>query len=314
MSSGGAEKKLAAMAVAAALLVAGGCGAALAADAVKSKPVAAAAEPNFPDVPGDDIFGFTSPSDIGKPGDTFVALENDGRIGKRDGTYGVLTNKLEFSRTITDHFWTAVSFFGAYHNMQNVTVQPIDRRMYQFDGMSTEFAVKLLDRSATNPFGITASIEPRWGRIDGLSGIHSESWSAEMKLFIDAPVIPDKLFWGLNFNWAPGVQQVIGDPTQTARSSTTNVSTALTYAFTPDVMFGVEAKYVGSYGDYFFKNEQGRAFFLGPTFFWKVNDHLALNAVFLPQVAGKAQTTPGQAFDLDNFERAIFRVKLAYQF
>ncbi|NDA48314.1 MAG: hypothetical protein EBY21_13795, partial [Alphaproteobacteria bacterium] len=36
-------------------------------------------EANVADVPGDDIFGFTSPSDIGKPGDSGLALENDGR-------------------------------------------------------------------------------------------------------------------------------------------------------------------------------------------------------------------------------------------
>ena len=285
---------------------------AIAADAKGGK--AAAAEPEIADVPGDDIFGFTSPTDLGKPGDTAVGLENDGRIGKRDGRYGVLTQKLEFSRTITENFWTAFSVFSASQSIRNVTAAPVDRSLFQFDGISTEFAYKLIDRSARNPFAATVSVEPRWGRIDGLSGTHSESWSAEFKLFVDAPIIDDKLFWAFNLNWAPGVQQVIGDPGSMQRNSTTNVSTALTYAFTPKFMLGVEAKYVGSYGDYFFRANQGRAFFLGPTLFWKVNEKLALNAVFLPQVAGKAQQNPTLYRDLDNFERAIFRVKLAYQF
>ena len=286
---------------------------ALAAD-LKGRPVKVAPEPEVADVPGDDIFGFTSTSDVGKAGDMGIALENDGRFGKRDGRYGVITNKLEFGRTFTDRFWAGVSLFGAYHDMRNVTVQPIDRTMYQFDGISTEFKYKLVERSVTNPFALTAAVEPRWGRIDGGSGIHAESFSAEFKLLVDAPIVPEKLFWGFNLNWAPGVQQVVGDLSQTARSSSLNVSTALTYAITPTFMIGAEAKYLASYGDYFFRSEQGRAFFLGPTVFWKINDKMSLNAVLLPQIAGKSAATPGLALDLDAFERAIFRVKFAYAF
>ena len=103
--------------------------------AKKAAPVPV--EEPLADVPGDDIFGFTSPSDIGKPGESALALENDGRIGKRDGTYRVLTQKLQYSRTMTESLAFAVSVFGAYHNLKNVTVQPDNRNSYQFDGLST---------------------------------------------------------------------------------------------------------------------------------------------------------------------------------
>ena len=39
-------------------------------------------------VPGDDIFGFTSPTDVGKLGDSGFVNENDGRFGKRRATHG----------------------------------------------------------------------------------------------------------------------------------------------------------------------------------------------------------------------------------
>jgi hypothetical protein len=301
-------------AIAASVLIGGlaAAGPVMAADAKGTAETPDVSE--FASVPGDDIFGFTSPTDLGKAGDSAVGLENDGRIGKRDGRYGVLTNKLEFSRTITDNFWVAASLFGAYHNMQGVTVQPADRTVDNFDGISGEFAYKFLERSSGNPFAATVSVEPRWGRIDGPSGIHAESWSAEFKLFIDAPIVPDKLFWGFNANWAPGVQQVVGSTSDLARNSSVNLSTAVTYAITPTVMIGAEAKYLGSFGDYFFRSAQGHAFFVGPTVFWKINDTMALNAVFLPQLAGSAATTPGLRLDLDNFERAIFRVKFAAAF
>ncbi len=279
---------------------------------VKRTPTPAVEE--APGVPGEDIFGFTSPTDLGKAGDHGVALENDFRIGKRDGTYGVLTQKLEYSRTITDNFAAAISLFGAYHNMKNVTVQPVDRTGYNFDGVSAEFAYKLVERSLSNPFGVTIRLEPRWSRIDGPSGIHAQGFSAEAKLLIDAVLIPDKLYWAANFNWAPGVQEVVGMKDQMARSSTTNISTALTYAFSDKVMVGVEAKYVTSFGDYFFKNKQGDALFFGPTLFWKITDKIAFNAVYLPQLSGRAAATPGLRLDLDNFERSIFRAKLAVAF
>ena len=48
-------------------------------------------------VPGEDIFGFTSPTDVGNVGDMGLALENDARFGKRDGRYRVVTQKLEAS-------------------------------------------------------------------------------------------------------------------------------------------------------------------------------------------------------------------------
>jgi hypothetical protein len=271
-------------------------------------------EESSPEVPGDDIFGFTSPSDIGKPGDSGLALENDGRFGKRDGTYRVITQKLEYSRTLTDNLALAVSVFGAYHNLKNVTVQPDNRVSYQFDGLSTELTYKVLERSARNPFGVTFSIEPRWGRIDGLSGGQAQSFGAESKLFIDAALVPEKLFWALNLNYAQGAQDVIGSAGQMVRSSTSNVSTALTYAITPSFMLGAEAKYQNSYGDYFFKSAQGHAFFFGPTLFWKMNETSALNAVYLPQISGKAQATPSLSRDLDNYERAIFRLKFVTSF
>ena len=37
-----------------------------------SRPCAFEAHADVPDVPGDDIFGFTTPTDVGNPGDTGI--------------------------------------------------------------------------------------------------------------------------------------------------------------------------------------------------------------------------------------------------
>ena len=45
----------------------------------KDAPEPSGAE--LPDVPGDSIFGFTDPTDVGKPGDTAVSFENTALTG-----------------------------------------------------------------------------------------------------------------------------------------------------------------------------------------------------------------------------------------
>jgi hypothetical protein len=49
------------------------------------------------EVPGGDIFGFTSPTDVGEAGDRALALELSNRAGKRDGTYWSPTLKTQLS-------------------------------------------------------------------------------------------------------------------------------------------------------------------------------------------------------------------------
>ena len=72
-----------------------------------------------PQVPAEDIFGFTSPSDVGNPGDRSFANENDGRSGKRSGAYNALDTKYEFGRTLDQDTWVAGSFFGAYNHSRD---------------------------------------------------------------------------------------------------------------------------------------------------------------------------------------------------
>src|SRR5476649_2605221 len=102
-------------------------------------------------VPGDDIFGFTTPTDVGKPGESGFANENDGRFGKRQGTYRALNTKYEFSHTVADGWWTAGSLFGAYYHAHDVTGL-VDVNQFVFDGLSFEIEHRIVDRSAGQPF------------------------------------------------------------------------------------------------------------------------------------------------------------------
>src|SRR5271169_237680 len=123
-------------------------------------------------VPGEDIFGFTSPTDVGKSGDSGFVNENDGRFGKRQGTYGALNTKYEFSRTVADSWWMAGSLFGAYYHSQDV-IGLVDVNHVAFDGLSFEIEHLIVERSAGQPFAVSISVEPRWGRLDSVAGLPS---------------------------------------------------------------------------------------------------------------------------------------------
>ena len=294
------------------------CAAALAQDAGSSdKPMLRgtvdAAAPAIADVPGDDIFGFSSPTDLGKPGDTGVASENSGASGKRVGTYGKLTTRLEFSRTFAENWWAAFSPFVTAHRIANVVGIPVNRNQAEFDGFSVELAHRFIERSATNPFAVTWLVEPRFSRVDGTSGTQLDAYSAELNVFVDAVVVPDRLYWALNMSYAPSVAQMQGDRSRWAAASGTSVSTALTLQATKQAFVGAEARYITAFGTAFLARKQGEAFFLGPTALYKITDKVAVNVVWTPQLIGHAKGV-SQRLDLDNFERHQFRGKLVWQY
>jgi hypothetical protein len=276
---------------------------------------ASAAErgPAVSEVPGDDIFGFTSPTDIGNPGDIVFGNENDGRFGKRSGSYRALNTKYEFSKTLSQDWWIAGSFFGAFNHIRNnPDLDDVSRSA--FDGLSFEIERRILRRSPGNPFAIALSLEPRWGRIDGTSGQFSNSYGAAFKLFVDAVMIPDVLFWGANLQFSSQSAEDPMDRSHWIKSSSTLASMALAYQL-PNKIFlvGVEARYLSAFDGAWLNYNVGKALYLGPTFLWRVTEKIGINLTYQPQISGRAAGNP-ERLDLDNFERAQFRAKLAVTF
>lgn len=264
-------------------------------------------------VPGDEIFGFTSPSDIGQPGDTGFASENDGRLGKRDGRYSALNQKFEFSRAIAGNWWIAGSFFLAHNHSVNVTgVADIGRS--NFDGLSFEIAHKIIERSAGNPFAVTLSVEPRWSRVDGVSGLGANAYGATFKLFTDAAVIPGKLYWGGNIQFTAQNAQDPNSPGDHIPGSTLLLSSALAWQASSNLFLGAEARYFTTFDSAFGAHPNGHALYIGPTLMWKITDKIGLNVTYQPQILGHSAANNNLRLDLDNFERAQFRLKLAAQF
>ena len=277
------------------------------------KPATPPEPDKFANVPGGDIFGFTSGTDVGSPGDCGVAFEFSGRAGKADGSYRTGTLKTQFGATIADNLSIALSPFVTYHHIRNVTdLEDLSRT--RFDGLSGELSYRFIERSAAMPLAATFSIEPRWARVDGTSGVGVTAYSAEFKLFLDAVLVADRLFGAVNLNYAPAIQKTDDDPLgEWVRTSSTNVSGALTYQVSNRLFLGGELRYLAAFEGAFLNHNIGNAIFAGPTMLVKITDATSLNLVWTPQIRGHATDTD-RRLDLDNFERHQFRAKLATSF
>jgi hypothetical protein len=268
---------------------------------------------SVPQVPGDDIFGFSSPTDPGKPGDREIFNENDGRAGKDRGRYLGLNSKLAFGYTFASDWWIGIGTFAAGNWTRSVPDLP-NIGSVGFDGLSIEILHRIVERSAINPFALTLSVEPRWGRKDPVTGLGSESFSVTFKLFTDAVVIHDTLYWSANVQFGPQRAQ---DPLKIAPwqgSFGLLLSTALAWQLSPSFFAGAEARYLSQSDSVVPKNQVGQAVYLGPTLLWKPNEQLAINLTVQPQLWGHARDEPGRRLDLTHFERAQFRLKLNAQF
>lgn len=283
----------------------------LSAGAAPKKKVPQASEDNsVPEVPGDEIFGFTSPTDVGNAGELGLANEFDGRLGKRDGSYRGYNSKTEFGYTFAENGWIGASAFGAWNRIRDVTGLA-DTSTQAFDGLSFELQYRLVRRSAGNPFAVSLAVEPRWARIDSTSGFRSGAYEADFKFLIDAVVVPGRVFWAANVHFGPQHAQDITDRSNWLNSSSTFLSTALTFQLSQSVFVGAEARHLASYHGAWLNDRAGYAVYVGPTMAWKITEKIVFNATWQPQVSGRSLINPGLRYDLDNFERAQFRAKLS---
>ena len=272
--------------------------------------LAVEAKAEVADVPGDDIFGFSTPTDVGNAGETGFSNENDGRFGKRSGSYRAFNTRYELGHTVAPDRWVGISAFGARSHARNVPgIAEVNR--VAFDGLSFEVMHRIVRRSESNPFAVAVTMEPRWARVDGVSGQASNTLGVEFKLFVDAVVVPDRVFWAANVIWAPQRAEDPGDRNRWLSSASVLLSTAIAYQMSPKLFVGAETRYLANFSGLSPRRAIGHAVYVGPTLLWKVTDKVAFNTTFQPQVAGRSATNPGPWLDVDNFERAQFRAKVS---
>ncbi len=275
-------------------------------------------------MPGGDIFGFTSGADVGDPCIWTYSSENSFRSDRADGSYFVWNHKSELSYSFNDRFGMSVSLFKTYTNWSSVTAAtnaaPNGETSVSglgFDGISFEPFWGMIKRSSHQPFAFMISAEPRWSRIDGLTGLGATGYSVEVKLLGDVVITPD-LYAAVNTTYNLGTTTFDNAGSVGAEASQLLGSAALTYRayhapsskFLTAVYLGVEARYLRSYTGVGLNSFTGAAFFAGPTLALEFANDSMLNLVWTPQLAGGAVTPTLPANrDLDNFDAHVFRIK-----
>jgi hypothetical protein len=263
-------------------------------------------------MPGGDIFGFTSPSDVGSPGEKGLAFETSTRVGKRGGTYISPTLKTQLSTMLAPNLAVALSTFTTGHHIQGVPGLE-DRSKLQFDVLSGEVSYRFVERTPAHPLAATLSVEPRWARLDGVTGERVAAYGAEAKLFIDTVLVPERLYGALNLTYAFGSQRLAADDPVWTQSSGTTLSGAWSYQISERLFAGLEARHLTAFSGAVLDRLEGHAMFVGPHLLVMLSGRAAFNVAWTPQVVGRSRGVP-RSHDLDNFERHQLRAKLAISF
>jgi hypothetical protein len=256
-----------------------------------------------------DIFGFSDGTDIGEKGDRSFEFDTVTGFGKRAGAYRSLSATAAVKGTLSDE--VAVGLGVGFARAFAKNVPGLDNANGGgVQGLSGEVKYRVLDRAA-HGVGLTLIAQPAWSRLDGEAARFNEATVA-LKAAFDRELMKDKLFGAVNFGYAPAWTWPRGDAPM-ERGSTFGLSTAISAQVRDGVFFGLEARYEHAASGLFFNESQGRAIFVGPTFYAKVGKDAFIAGGWGRQVAGRASGVP-RALDLDNFERNVVRARFAVAF
>ncbi len=257
------------------------------------------------------LFGFTDGTDIGAEGEKEFETETTAGLGMHGGSYRAIEQELEFENVPSQYWGYEASAHFLSQRIDNVP--GLDNlNQTAFSGLSWKPKFLIIGRGPGNPVGLSISVQPEWGRIDGTSGVNASVFSMETVLAADTELIPNMLYAATNLIYAPEVARGSGDQNW-GRSSEFGATAAMAYRVTPKATLGGEAEYYRAYGGFGFNALDGSAFYLGPTLHIQFTPKIFLAAAWSAQVAGHAQGQLGN-LDLTDFTRQRANLKLGFEF
>jgi hypothetical protein len=258
-----------------------------------------------------DAFGFGTGSDVADLGAWGIAADNTyasgGRGGRAYGYTGTLQVSGSFLRCfeIGPYLFYNISGFKPYDGIE---------RQGTLLGGGVEMKYKFLGR-ATHGMGLTLAVSPSIARYNGFSiyGGRDAVFGNSYRLLADAELIKGKLFGMVNLelfqsaysNTLPGFRNL----------SQFNVRGALTSPITDSFYFGAEASFqLSKAGMWLDGPFRATAAYIGPTFFWAINDKFTLNGTWAYQFYGNDKSGPNKNLGTLVFPLHQARLKLAYAF
>jgi hypothetical protein len=256
------------------------------------------------------LFGFTLGTDVNDVGETEGELESVGRFGKRGGSYAAMSTLAGIKAIPFKDFSIEPGIGFASHNISGVPGLD-DRRQFAFESFGFETRYRLLDR-AQAPFGLTLGADPRWSRLDDISGEHVDRYGSGFLAIVDKELVADRVFAAVNLLYELEASRS-GLTNVWEHQSSIGVTAALAVQVESGMLIGAEARYLRSYDGLGLDAFTGHALFIGPTFYRRFNARICMGAAWSVQVAGRAVAVPG-ALDLVNFERQQATVRFGYNF
>jgi len=256
------------------------------------------------------IFGITAGADIGEVGEKEIENQTTLNSAKRSGSYASITNEVTFEDVPVEDLRLEVGLPIVRHDISGVAGFD-DLHRTSVAGLVTSVRYKVLDRDA-HPFALTLGAEPRWSRIDDVSGASVQSVGADFSLAADVVAIPGVLFAAANFLYEPDWTRA-GAMGGWGRASTKAVLVSVACRLARAAFVGMEARSYWESEGLGFGRFSGRALYVGPTMFVKITDDLAISGAFGYQVSGHAAGDPA-SLDLENYTRREGTLRLEFSF
>lgn len=250
-----------------------------------------------------NLFGFLEGADVGEKGDRSLEFETTGSFGEAEGLYRSIEQEFIFEPTLTDSLGMEFGAHALGQDVQRVPGLP-DFAGVNFMGASVEFRYVVIHRTAEAPIQVTLTAEPEWNAI-AEAGQSAADFSTTFRAVADVISSDRRLYGAVNLAYAPDGARLPGQPLQD--TSILSASAALSWRFTPPLMFGAEAGYDRAYGGLVPREFDGQAVYLGPTFHYQVNEKIDFSAAFLVQA-------PAGRLDFDQFPRELAKLRLEVQF
>jgi hypothetical protein len=255
------------------------------------------------------LFGFTTGTSVNDVGEHEIESQVTDRFGKQAGSYNALSQTLEAKITPVENFRIGVATALAYFGVSGVPGL-MDRQQTSLQGLSFEARYKLIDNER-GPFSLTIIAEPRWVRLDDISGEATNGYGGTLTVAIDKDLVANRLFGAVNLLYETEASHlIVADTWQ--HDSRIGISAALTMKVRPSLFVGGEVRYLRAYTGLGLDRFAGQAVFAGPTMYYQIFKGFAVSAAWDFQIFG--QTALGGSLDLAHFDRQQAMVRFNYMF
>jgi hypothetical protein len=255
------------------------------------------------------LFGFTTGTSVNNVGEREIESEITDRFGKQAGSYNAFSQTYEAKITPVENFRIGVATALAYYGISGVPCLA-DRQQTTMQGLSFEARYKLIDNER-GPFSMTIIAEPRWDRLDDVSGEATNGYGGTLTVAIDKELVANRLFGAVNLRYDTEASHlIVADRWQ--HDSRIGISAALSMQVRPAFFVGGEVRYLRAYLGLGLDTFAGQAMFAGPTLYYQISKSLAVSAAWNFEVSGR--TALGGSLDLTHFEREQALIRFNYMF